>query len=119
MSFETIGKKVDEIPVKVSYRIIELFSAGLYSSPNKAFEELVSNSYDAGATKVCVRVDIQEKLSKSLLWVCDNGEGMDMDGLKQFWKMVFQQNLESRRRCSSTIVWPLENSVSANLLPIS
>lgn len=87
MSFETIGKKVDEIPVKVSYRIIELFSAGLYSSPNKAFEELVSNSYDAGATKVCVRVDIQQKLSKSLLWVCDNGEGMDMDGLKQFWKI--------------------------------
>ena len=46
---ETIGNTIDQIPVTISYRIIELFSAGLYSSPNKAFEELVSNSYDAMA----------------------------------------------------------------------
>ena len=31
----------DKIDVKISYKIIELFSAGLYSSPNKAFEELI------------------------------------------------------------------------------
>ena len=39
------GTKIDEIEVKISYKIIELFSAGLYSSPNKAFEELICNSY--------------------------------------------------------------------------
>ena len=48
------GKKIDDIHVTLSYRIIELFSAGLYSSPNKAFEELVCNSYDAHASKVGV-----------------------------------------------------------------
>jgi len=89
MKIETIGKVVDKIPVKISYKIIELFSAGLYSSPNKAFEELVSNSYDAGATKVAVRVDIKSDLNfeDSILWVCDNGEGMNLDGLKLFWKI--------------------------------
>lgn len=89
MSLETIGKVVDKIPVKISYRIIELFSAGLYSSPNKAFEELVSNSYDAGATKVAVRVDVKSdlKFEDSMLWVCDNGEGMNLDGLKLFWRI--------------------------------
>ena len=39
----------EQIEVELSYKIVELFSGGLYSSPNKAFEELVTNSYDAGA----------------------------------------------------------------------
>lgn len=87
MSLETVGKKIDEIPVQISHRIIELFSAGLYSSPNKAFEELVSNSYDAGATKVSVHVPLDRTLPESILWVCDNGMSMDKEGLKQFWKI--------------------------------
>lgn len=87
MSIETAGKKIDEIPVEISYHIIELFSAGLYSSPNKAFEELVSNAYDAGASKVCVFAPLDKSLPESVLWVCDNGESMDQAGLKQFWKI--------------------------------
>ena len=87
MLLETVGKKIDDIPVEISYRIIELFSAGLYSSPNKAFEELVSNSYDAGASKVCVYVPTDKSLNDSILWVCDNGESMDKNGLKLFWKI--------------------------------
>ena len=54
MSIENCGSKIDKIKVHIRYRIIELFSAGLYSSPNKAFEELVCNSYDAFADKVSV-----------------------------------------------------------------
>jgi hypothetical protein len=39
--FISLGKKTTEIPVKISYRIIELFSGGLYSSPNcKSFASL-------------------------------------------------------------------------------
>ncbi|MBI5727607.1 MAG: ATP-binding protein [Ignavibacteriales bacterium] len=87
MQINTIGTIVDKIPVEISYRIIELFSAGLYSSPNKAFEELVTNSYDAGATKVCVYVPTDKSLSDSVLWVCDNGESMDKEGLKLFWQI--------------------------------
>jgi len=45
--FETAGGVTDQIDVKISHRIIQLFSEGLYSSPNKAIEELVSNSFDA------------------------------------------------------------------------
>ena len=48
------GTKTSSIDVKISYRIIQLFSEGLYSSPNKAVEELVSNSFDAGAENVHV-----------------------------------------------------------------
>lgn len=42
------GEAIEDIPVHVSYEIIRLFSEGLYQSPHKAVEELVSNGYDAG-----------------------------------------------------------------------
>lgn len=87
MNIENVGKLIDKIPVEISYKIIDLFSAGLYSSPNKAFEELVSNSYDAGATKVSVFVPLDKGLSDSIMWVADNGLSMDKEGLKEFWKI--------------------------------
>jgi len=87
MNIDNLGTKIDTIPVRISYKIIELFSAGLYSSPNKAFEELVSNSYDAGATNVSVYVPTDKVLPNSILWIADNGCSMDADGLKQFWKI--------------------------------
>lgn len=85
--FEDEGKKVGDIPVEINYRIIELFSAGLYSSPNKAFEELVSNSYDADAKQVAVFIQDDLDLENSLIWVCDNGTSMDGTGLKKLWKI--------------------------------
>ena len=87
MNIETIGKKISDIEVYISYRIIELFSAGLYSSPNKAFEELVSNSYDAMANKVSVYVPLDLAETNAFLWVCDNGESMDSEGLKLLWRI--------------------------------
>lgn len=79
------GKKVDDIEVKISYRIIELFSGGLYSSPNKAFEELVCNSYDAFADKVSVFVPFDLTAEEAYIWVCDNGEGLNLKELKDLW----------------------------------
>lgn len=51
------GDHVGHVPVKLSYGIIERFSEGLYSSPNKTFEELITNSYDAGAREVWVYLE--------------------------------------------------------------
>lgn len=87
MNFTEAGKKIDDIQVKISYRIIELFSAGLYSSPNKAFEELICNSYDAFATNVSVFVSSDLTVSDAYIWVCDNGEGLNAEELKDLWKI--------------------------------
>lgn len=84
---ETVGKEIGQIPVEIDYRIIELFSAGLYSSPNKAFEELVCNSYDAMASKVAVFIPDDLTVDGQSIWVCDNGESMDEDELTQLWKI--------------------------------
>ncbi|MFH1228729.1 MAG: ATP-binding protein [Planctomycetota bacterium] len=83
--FVTKGKTVENIDVRISYKIISLFSEGLYRSPNKAIEELVANSFDAGATKVHVVMSPDFGDPKATIAVIDNGIGMDKGGLNQHW----------------------------------
>lgn len=87
---------VDTVPVQLSYGIIERFSEGLYSSPNKAFEELVTNSYDAGAERVWVYLPADLSDSTATLVVVDDGQSMDLAGLHDLWRIG-----ESRKRSDS------------------
>lgn len=82
------GSLAGRIPVEITYRIIELFSAGLYSSPNKAIEELVSNSSDALATRVDVMLPASASVPGASIWVVDDGESMDLAGLKDLWQIA-------------------------------
>lgn len=84
-----IGKKMGDIEVSISYKIVELFSDGLYSSPNKAVEELVANSFDAGAKRVHVLVppDIASGRKDASIVVIDDGSGMGPDELRQHWRI--------------------------------
>ena len=88
LAFERLGSVAGQIPVRISYRIIELFSAGLYSSPNKALEELVTNSYDAWADHVDLLMPANLRASDATIWVVDNGESMDLAGLVDLWQIA-------------------------------
>jgi DNA mismatch repair ATPase MutL len=82
-----VGKKLKDIHVRISYRIINLFSGQLYQSPVKAIEELIANSYDAFAS-VC-QVIIPDNLSKSdRIIVFDDGTSMDVDGFEKLWMIA-------------------------------
>jgi hypothetical protein len=83
--FTTIGNPVGNIDVRLSYKIVELFSEGLYASPNKAIEELVANSFDAGAQKVAVFLAPDFHAQGAAIAVLDDGEGMDANALRQHW----------------------------------
>lgn len=85
--FVTGGSPAGEIDVRISYGIIDRFSEGLYSSPNKAFEELISNSYDAGAARVWVLLPEQLDDSNVRLAVVDDGVSMDLAGLQELWQV--------------------------------
>lgn len=94
--FTTAGTQTGTIPVRIAYRILELFSDGLYSSPNKAIEELVSNSFDAGAQNVHIVMSADRGAADATIAVVDDGESMDADGLEQHWLIG-----ESRKRSLS------------------
>jgi hypothetical protein len=80
-----IGRRAGRIDVRIGYKIIELFSEGLYSSATKAIEELVSNSFDAGAQHVHVILPTDLADSDAAIAVIDDGEGMDPAGFRQHW----------------------------------
>jgi len=48
------GEDAGTVDVRISYGIIDRFSEGLYSSPNKAFEELISNWRDPLSSVRCL-----------------------------------------------------------------
>jgi DNA mismatch repair ATPase MutL len=75
-----MSDKVSEVKLKIDYEIIQHFSQHLYGSPNKAVEELVSNSFDAAAQEV--RVYIPKTQTKKSVIVWDDGDGMDVNGLQ-------------------------------------
>ena len=96
-TFASSGTKADTIDVRLSYRIVELFSEGLYSSPNKAIEELVANSFDAGARRVVVLTPPSYHDQDATIAILDDGEGMDGEGLRQHWLIGVSQ----KRRLST------------------
>src|ERR1700674_3798342 len=74
-----------KVEVDISYDIIRQFSAQLYTNPRKAIEELITNSYDAGAKECWVRLP---KASGEALAVLDDGEAMDLKGIKDLWRVA-------------------------------
>src|SRR3954447_21428517 len=82
---DSIGTHSGDISVELSTRFLEHFSEQLYSSPQKAFEELISNGWDAGAKYVDVRIATNLADPDATLAVLDNGCSMDEAGLKALW----------------------------------
>lgn len=85
---DNIGDQPVKISVELSTRFLEHFSEQLYSSPQKAFEELISNGWDAGAKYVDVRIATNLADSAATLAVLDNGCSMDEAGLKALWHIA-------------------------------
>lgn len=96
--FYVVGKNRSKIEVRISYRIIQLFSEGLYSSPHKAIEELVSNAFDAGATNVHVVLPIDFKADDATITVIDDGIGMDEKGLNEHWLIGVSHKRDASRK---------------------
>lgn len=81
------GEVLREIPVRMSYEIIKLFSEGLYQSPHKAVEELVANAYDAAAENAWV-FTARNGYPQDSLWVIDDGTGIDGQGFDLLWHIA-------------------------------
>jgi hypothetical protein len=80
---EAPGINIDTVDIEIDYAILQHFSKHLYSSPNKAIEELVTNGYDALARHV--DIFLPGSAADGCLIVWDDGDSMDLDGLKRLW----------------------------------
>lgn len=66
------------LPIEVDQAVVKHLSIGLYRNYALAIKELISNTYDAGATEVKIKLDLKNKK----IIVRDNGEGMDYNEFK-------------------------------------
>lgn len=95
-NIETIGRSAGEVTVSIGPQFLQLFSEQLYSSPNKAFEELVSNAWDAGATAAYIGMPDDLTSSGAAVWVLDNGESMDFAGIDLLWSVAHSTKPQRR-----------------------
>lgn len=75
------------IPVRVDRSHLITIGRRLYSQSLELIRELVNNAYDADAAEV--RITIRE----DEIEVADNGSGMDLEGLEQYFNIGSQEKL--------------------------
>jgi len=92
MIFEKLqseGQKHSEVRVRISTELVQLLSDQLYQSPLKAIEELVVNSYDAGARVCRLFVPDSSELAREggrkFVAVFDNGTGISAGRMLDLW----------------------------------
>lgn len=73
--------KKTKLQVTVDKSHIITIGERLYTKSIELIRELINNAYDADATRVEVTID------KKSIVVKDNGSGMDLDGLKQYFNI--------------------------------
>jgi len=71
--------------INAAARIIGDISLGIYRSPANALKELVSNSFDAGATEVIINTDYPAFMYVSCY---DNGPGIAVEELREVFKYI-------------------------------
>jgi len=97
-----------KIPFKVSARAGKLLGRENFSNPEGAITELVKNAYDADAENCLVIFDIPVTLKtdengneysipdkkNSVLYIIDNGEGMEKNIVEKYWMQIGTGNKE-------------------------
>ncbi len=78
------NQKIRKAPIIVNQQVVKHLSLGLYQNFALSIKELISNSYDAGATEVKLKLDI--KNGKIILR--DNGRGMDESEFKNQYLQI-------------------------------
>lgn len=78
-----------ELSITVTKDVIGHLSVGLYRNFARAVKELISNAYDAGATEVKIKLDLESTPTRMI--IRDNGRGMNKGDVEnKFLKIGIQ-----------------------------
>jgi hypothetical protein len=86
-----VSKEATSLTITVDKSHILMIGERLYEQSIELIRELVNNAYDADATRVDVTVSGKE------IVVRDNGEGMDIKGLQQYFNVGSEEKLMNPR----------------------
>lgn len=90
--------KVDADPDSVRFSVdaghIQRLGLELVAKQETALAELIKNAYDADASEVIVRFQIQDKVGGKLT-ISDNGSGMTLDVVRDSWMRLSTANKQS------------------------
>lgn len=85
-------------PIQVHEKALAHLTRGLYRSPSSAIRELISNAWDAGASRVDITTGVP---AFGLLTIRDDGDGMSRD---QFERLMTEGIGNSSKRSTSAKV---------------
>jgi hypothetical protein len=75
----------ERIPIKVAVSVLADLSLGIYRTPANALKELVSNAFDADATRVVMNTGFPHFTTMTCR---DNGHGMTADEFRNIMKLI-------------------------------
>jgi len=78
MDKQLSGELVKTFDMRVAGKILQSIASGIYRSPANAMKELLSNSFDADATRVDISIDIDQNQHRvRKITVVDDGVGIN------------------------------------------
>ena len=116
--FFRLRKKIGEPQeglMKVGSQIVEILGKGVYSAPWNSLKELISNSFDADAT----RVDIEYFPKERKLVVKDDGLGMDYIDFDEHFTFITQSEKRRKRDLSAIHERPIIGKFGIGFVAVS
>ena len=76
---------------RFSTDILSRIGEKLNPNPDQGILELVKNSYDADSIKCTIEL-LDTSLTGGTIHIIDDGDGMDIDGIKNGWLLLGKSN---------------------------
>src|SRR2546425_9577698 len=101
--------------MKVGSQILELLSSGIYSSPENAFKEVLSNSFDADATQVTITTSTDFET----ITVVDDGEGMDFQDFDDRFTVISRSDKRDASPFTPVLRRPMIGKIGIGFISVS
>ena len=113
-----LGKKIGQPQLgimKVGSQLVEILGKGVYSAPWNSLKELISNSFDADAT----RVDMQYFPAQKKLVLKDDGLGMDYMDFDEHFAFITRSVKRRKSELSAKYERPIIGKFGIGFIAVS
>jgi len=101
--------------MKVGSQILEHLSRGVYSTPEMAIKELISNAFDADAREVT----IDTKSNPGSILISDNGHGMDYEDFDENYTYISKSPKTGKNQVTPELKRPVIGRLGIGFIAVS